>query len=317
MSLDRNTLVGAFVLGGIGLGVAAAVLFGNFNFFSPPLRAAVVFQGSIAGLSVGSPVTFRGVPIGAVDNIRITYDPATNTAFIPVIVRLEAGRALITPSGKGDGTFDVPTLVARGLRAELQVQSFVTGQSQIDLDFAPTAPADLHPGVTLLPEIPARSSVFQRAREQFSQLPLRDLADNAVATLQSLRALTDKFDHDLPPLLDSLKVTSDRAADTLTVASDAIKSLQGRLDTALDAFTTAAVTGNQEMTQRGAELHTLLAGASKATTQVGDLLTELRSLASNRATTRENVESTMRDLAAAAASLRGFAADIEQIRNCL
>ena len=101
MSLDRNTMVGAFVVGGIGLGVAAAVMFGKFNLFSPAMRAAVVFQGSIGGLAVGSPVTFRGVPIGAVDGIGINYDPSTNIAFIPVTVRLEPGRALITPSRRG------------------------------------------------------------------------------------------------------------------------------------------------------------------------------------------------------------------------
>jgi paraquat-inducible protein B len=312
MKLDRNTMVGLFVLVGIGLGVAAAVMFGNFSLFRPVLRAAVVFQGSIGGLSVGAPVTFRGVPVGAVDTIGITYDPATNVALIPVTVRLEPQRALITTSGGPGVAFDVSELVERGLRAELQVQSFVTGQSQIDLDFAPNTPVALHPGVTGLPEIPARQSAFQRAREQFSQLPLRDLSDNAVATLQGLRTLSDKLEHDLPPLIESLKITSDRTADTLANADGAIKSLQGRLDTTLDAFTTAANTGTAEVKQRGAELHTLLTGASQATTQVRDLLTDMRSLASARAGTRDNVESTARDLAAAAASLRGFAADVER-----
>ena len=47
--MNRNTLVGAFVLGGIILGVAAAVLFGNFSIFNPSVRAAVVFQDSICG----------------------------------------------------------------------------------------------------------------------------------------------------------------------------------------------------------------------------------------------------------------------------
>ena len=143
---------------------------------------------------------------------------AKGQVTIPVTVRLEPQRALITTSGGPGVAFDVSELVERGLRAELQVQSFVTGQSQIDLDFAPNTPVALHPGVTGLPEIPARQSAFQRAREQFSQLPLRDLSDNAVATLQGLRTLSDKLEHDLPPLIESLKITSDRTADTLANA---------------------------------------------------------------------------------------------------
>ena len=61
----------------------------------------------------------------------------------------------------------------RGLRAELNTQSFVTGQSQIDLDFDQSAPAVMHPNVTSLPEIPTRLSTIQRVQKQLSQLPLR------------------------------------------------------------------------------------------------------------------------------------------------
>jgi len=312
MTLDRNTMVGAFVLGGIGLAIAAAVMFGNFHPFSPAIRAAVVFQGSIGGLAVGSPVTFRGVPIGAVESISIEYNPSTNTAYIPVIVRLDATRTLITPVGPEDATFDVALLVKRGLRAELQVQSFVTGQSQVDLDFAPSSRADLHPGVTSVPEIPARQSAFQRARDQLSQLPLRDLADNAVDTLQSLKSLSNKLNQELPSLIDTLKATSDKSSVTLETVTDAVKSLQQRLDTTLQAITTVANTGTEQLQGRGTDLHTLLANASQATTQVRELLTQLQGVTSSRASTRTNVEATARDLAAAAASLRGFAGDIER-----
>ena len=78
----QATVVGAFVLGGIVLGLAAIVMFGNFNLFNPTQQAAVVFEGSIAGLSVGAPVTFRGVRVGAVDGIGIEFDPKTKIAYI-------------------------------------------------------------------------------------------------------------------------------------------------------------------------------------------------------------------------------------------
>ena len=78
------------MLGGIVLAVAAIVLFGKFSLFNPSVRAAIVFEDSIAGLSVGAPVTFRGVRVGAVESIAIEFDPETNVAYIPVIVRLDA-----------------------------------------------------------------------------------------------------------------------------------------------------------------------------------------------------------------------------------
>ena len=310
MRTDRHTTVGAFVLGGIVLALAAVVLFGKFSLFNPSIRAAIVFQDSIAGLSVGAPVTFRGVRVGAVESIGIEFDPKTKVAYIPVTVRIEPGHALIARQ-RGNENVDLATLITRGLRAELNVQSFVTGQSEIDLDFDPASAPVLHPNITDLPEIPTQQSTLQKAREQLSQLPLRELADNTTATLQSLRGLAEKLDEDLPPLVDSLKTTSDRSAQTVEIAEQAIRALQGRLDATLTGVGQVAASGEQQLNQRGAELHTLLATSNQTMLQVRDLLGDLRSLTSERAASRGNIDSTLRDLAAAAASLRGFANDVE------
>src|SRR5690242_4524793 len=111
MRLDRNTIVGAFVLGGLALAATAAAMFGDFSLFSRTVPAVVVFQDAINGLSVGAPVTFRGVPIGSVESIGIAYDPATNKAYIPVTVKLETGRASITAvGGTSVAAFDVADL---------------------------------------------------------------------------------------------------------------------------------------------------------------------------------------------------------------
>jgi phospholipid/cholesterol/gamma-HCH transport system substrate-binding protein len=310
MNPNRQTVVGAFVLGGIVLGLAAIVLFGNLNLFNPSVRAAIVFRDSIAGLSVGAPVTFRGVRVGAVESIGIEFDPKTNVAYIPLTVRLEPGPALITRN-PGDTNLDLAALITRGLRAELNVQSFVTGQSQIDLDFDPSSAPVLHPDIASLPEIPTRQSTLQRAREQLSQLPLRELANNANVTLQSLRGLAEKLDHDLPPLVDSLKGTSDQSAQTVAAAGQAIRDLQGRLDTTLGVIGQTAGTADQQLNQRGAELHTLLTASNQTMLQVRELLGDLKGMTSDRAASRANLEATLRDLAAAAASLRGFANDVE------
>jgi paraquat-inducible protein B len=310
MKANGQTALGAFVFGGIVLAVAAVVLFGKFDLFHPSIRAAVVFKDSIAGLSVGAPVTFRGVRVGAVETIAIQFEPKSNTAFIPVTVRLEPGRTLITRKNDGDA-FDLAGLISGGLRAELNVQSFVTGQSQIDLDFDPESAIVLHPDVTALQEIPTRLSTLQRAREQLGQLPLRELADNTTATLQSLRRLAEKLDRALPPLVDSLKTVSDRSAQTADNASQAIKALQGRLDTTLGAVGALAASGSQQLNQRGEELHTLLTGSNQTMLQVRELLGNLKSLTSDRGASRVNVDAALRDLAAASASLRGFANEIE------
>jgi paraquat-inducible protein B len=310
MKANGTTVVGAFVLGGLGLAIAAIVLFGKFNIFHPTIRAAIVFEDSIAGLSVGAPVTFRGVPVGAVESIALQFDPKSNTAYIPVSIRLEPGRALVT-STNGGASAELANFISLGLRAELNVQSFVTGQSAIDLDFDPASAPVLHPNVTSLPEIPARQSPLQRAREQLSQLPLREMAENTTATMQSLRKLAEKLDEDLPPLVESLKTASDKSAQVMDVSRVAIADVQGRLDSTLTAIGQVAATGDRQLDDRGAELHTLLEASGQTMQQVRDVLGDIKGLTSTRSVPRANIEATLRDLAAAAASLRGFANDVE------
>ena len=172
--------------------------------FSPTTRAAVVFEGSISGLSIGAPVTFRGVRVGAVDSIVIQFDAKTQTAPISrSLCNWSRGGCASRTSAVTQAGLNLPALIGRGLRAELNTQSFVTGQSEINLDFNPESPAVLHPNVTSLPEIPTRQSTIQRVTEQLSQLPLRELVENASATLESVRKLSERLDADLPPLIAS------------------------------------------------------------------------------------------------------------------
>jgi paraquat-inducible protein B len=129
--------------------------------------------------------------------------------------------------------------------------------------------------------------------------------------LKSLRGLAEKLDQDLPPLVTSLTATSDQAAQSVGTANQAIRDLTGRLDKTLAAITLVATSGDQQLNQRGAELHTLLTASNQTMQQMRDLLGDLKGLTGSRAASRVNVESALRDLAAASASLRGFAADIE------
>ncbi len=312
MSADRQTAIGAFVFGGFTLALAAIILFGNFRLFNPTTRAAIVFQGSISGLSVGAPVTFRGVRVGAVESIVLQFDAQTRNAYIPVTIQLEPERVRVTgDESKTRKTLEIPDLVALGLRAELITQSFVTGQSQIDLNFDPSSPAALHPNVTSLPEIPTRLSTIQRVQEQLSELPLAELVANANGALQSLRDLSDKLDKELPPLVANLRTASDGSSRAVEVATNAIADLQSRLDNTLTRITQLVATSDQQVSQRGADLHTLLASSTQTVLQARETLNDLRSLTSSRGETRANIDSTVRDLAAAAASLRGFANDVE------
>ncbi|GAA4485400.1 MlaD family protein [Gluconacetobacter asukensis] len=311
---NRETIVGAFVVGGVALGMGALIFFGNFNLFSPTRQATVVFQGSTSGLSIGASVTFRGVRVGAVDSISITYDARTHAAYIPVTVELQPNRISIAGKSGSHRSLTLQSMIDHGLRASLNLQSFVTGQAEIDLDFDPSAPAVLHPDIVSGKEveIPTRQSAIQKVQETLTQLPLKELADNAQAALASIKQLSERLDQDLPPLVDSIKETSDHSRIAVDSATHAIQDLEQRLSTTLTAIDRLANTGTQQLDARGADLHEVLRNANDTVIQARDSLSALHDMTSPRSADRANIDSTLRDLSAAAAALRGFASDVER-----
>jgi paraquat-inducible protein B len=310
MKTDRQTTVGLFVIGGVVLAVGAILLFGKFHIGSTSRRYAVVFQDSISGLAVGAPVNFRGVRVGSVLSIALEFDPKTHVAYIPVIVRMFRDNIHVSKHDPDDPVMS--NLVKRGLRAEINQISFVTGQSEIDLDFDPSSPAIFHPDITGLTEIPAKVSDLERVKQQITQLPLRELADNANATLQTVHKLAENLVDDLPGLIASLKATSDHSQVAVDEAARSIAELRARLDTTLDSISRLASSSDKQVTLRGADLHNVLAQASLTVTKARAVLDNMQGLTSQHAGARIDIEASLRDLAAAAAALRGFASDVER-----
>jgi paraquat-inducible protein B len=81
---------GAFVLGAIILAVASLVVFGGGNFFKSTQTWVAHFDESIKGLSVGAPVTFRGIRVGSVTDIDVVLDREWGRVAMPVTFEIEA-----------------------------------------------------------------------------------------------------------------------------------------------------------------------------------------------------------------------------------
>lgn len=101
------------------------------------------FESSVRGLSVGSPVEFFGMQIGNVT--AISLDLNTQTADARVRVGFEVQPERISTTDKS-AVYDDPVeigkrLVARGLRAELQTSSYLTGSVVLALVFDQASPA--------------------------------------------------------------------------------------------------------------------------------------------------------------------------------
>jgi paraquat-inducible protein B len=313
----KPSLVGGFVLSGLVLAVAAILLFGGLDLFTPTQQAIVIFPGSISGLEVGAPVTFRGVQVGSVQSIsvRLAKDRIDADDLSPrVLVTLQLKRDSLRMAG-GSQVNDpllLDRLLRAGLAAELDTSSLVTGQIRVELDLRPDLRTTSIQTVLGMPEIPTVASAFESIKSQIEGLQVRQLVDIAQRTLESIRHLSDQLDGRVGPLLDSVQKTSDGAHDTLRIATEAIQHVDTASTRTLGDFDRLAVEGQRQLTDRGADLARVLADADRTVHGVTTLTTSLNDMLSPRSDTRGNLDAAVRDLAATSGSLREFSREIDR-----
>ena len=185
MSKKANkTLIGAFVVGAVILLIMSLVVFSSGRLFRKTNKYVLFFEGSIKGLVVGAPVTFKGVKIGEVKDIRLVYDPATRFAFIPVIIETQPNLIKGTPTKRSRDNFKF--LVENGLRAQLDLQSLLTGQLAVALDFFPDKPARLLGLIKEYPEIPTVSSLLGELLKDIGEIRLKEIASDLQESMRSL-----------------------------------------------------------------------------------------------------------------------------------
>jgi paraquat-inducible protein B len=164
MSIRANpTAIGLFLIGAIVLAVAGTATLASTAWFEERSTFVSFFQESVNGLENGAPVKFQGVPVGTVTGILIQIDQRDKTFQVPVEYDIDLTR-LTTQAGTFVDLSEEPVLrqqIADGLRAQLQMESIVTGQLYIELSYNPgAAPPELESRPTVFPEIPTTPSLM-------------------------------------------------------------------------------------------------------------------------------------------------------------
>lgn len=311
MAIGKSTAVGAFVFGALALGVISIVMFAGSSLFTPRLRVVAFFQNSVAGLTVGSPVTLRGVRIGSVENLKVYLKLPDMVPVIRVYLDIQPGQVSWTGGTSGTDLTDLELAVKSGLRAQLSTQSLVTGQVNVSLDFHPETPATLVGGGGAV-EIPTIPSDFQRIKDEIAELKLADLVEKARTALTGINEVVGELNGKLGPLADSLRQTSDDARTTLDTTSEAVRQLQRDASQTLDAVDHLTKATATQVLTSGKKIDRLAATAERAASQADKLVSSLNDLTAPRSPLRDNLEATLRDLSASASSLRNFSRDVER-----
>jgi paraquat-inducible protein B len=301
----KPVAVGSFVLGGLALAVGAVLVFGGMRLFTQTVPAIVVFRGSVAGLAVGSPVTFRGVQIGSVSRISVHVRGGNDAPVIPVVLELEPSR-ISWPSGRTmKDYYGLQHAIELGLRAQLSSVSLVTGQLDVDLDFLPGTPAILSDPSAKMPEIPTVPSDLQQLKDKLLQMNLPELAKNARSVLVSAQLVLDRVAGKIDPLAAS-------AQTTLDTATGVLRSVQADAAHTLSSITKLADETRHQVSAKGHALDPVVASAAEATANANKLLVSLNGMVGPEAPMRGDLEASLRDLAASASSLRDLTRNLQR-----
>ena len=315
MTKPSATLIGVFVLGAIALIVAGVLFFGRGQFAEKRIPMVSFFHGSVAGLRVGAPVTFRGVPIGEVKAIGIRIDPDTGSYIIQVNMDLLTGTVRVyggSPARADEKL--IPSLVQRGLTAQLVQESFVTKLLDVDLDFRLGVQASRSGEHTTVPEVPTVPSTLETFAKKLEEVDVARVLAAVERTLESVNGILASPEvkqtiTDLPRVTHALQHTLDmvdrEVASFSGTGREAIMTTAADLRKTLAAVQTLAANLDRETASTLITMRGTLKSASTTFDGANVLLEP-------RGRTVIQIQRAVDDLAAAAARLRNIAERVDR-----
>ena len=228
MSNPNTFKIGVFTLVALALLVAGILAFGAKSYFAPKTKFETAIAGEVTGLSVGSSVQLRGVPIGKVSRITFAWSvyPKSNSSLIVVEFEVQ-GDLLPLPPGMNMATA-LRQATSKGLRAMVVGQG-ITGTSilaleKLDPNSNPAPAIDYTPRYYYVPSAPAQFTrmldSLQKSLGNLERLDLASIGNSLTNTLDSTTHLVHHLDQ-----LD-VQAISTNANALLVKAEDLVTNLQ-------------------------------------------------------------------------------------------
>lgn len=316
MSRQANpTLIGAFVLGALILGAVVVLLLAGGQWFQVRRQHVLYFEGAAQGLQVGASVVFLGVKVGTVKRIQLGLDAENHRFMVPVTIEIDPNMVQSRHGEQVDlrDRKTIRQLVERGLRAQLKMQSLLTGQLYVDLDFHPDKPARFvarDPEVSEIPTIPTAVEEFASKLERFpmdtfladlagisrslniilSSKEARIIPVRLEATLAHLQSLSARLDSDGGPVLTEMKVDLIEMRKALEAVRGAMVKVGG-----------VAEAGTP-----------MVASLNKAGEELAKTAQALQGLAGEGSPTVQQLNTALQEIGRAARALRLLAETLEQ-----
>jgi len=303
----------------------------------------------LRGVQVGQ-VTAIGLAPGERGALHMPVTAEFDPALLRPLLAQGPGGGTGKPAAGADHGPALPALIARGLVARLATQSLLTGLLYVDLDVtapaaasagsAQTASAD---GLALIPTAPTRLQTLQSQLEGLDLGQIgRDLAAVASATrellaapqarqalsrtaeaAQALQQLAATLRGEAVPVARSAQETLAQARRTLAqvepLLREAVPAVRAAGQAALRVEGAASQVGDAAEQTRALAVaaQPLVVELRRSADELGRAAATLREAADPQSPLRRQTESTLQEVAQAAAALRALATLLEQHPNAI
>ncbi len=183
----NNIAIGSFMVGALLLLFVLLMFFSGSNIFTTKERVVMYFDSSLQGLQIGAPVKLNGIDIGTVVDIEAAFLPNELTVVNIVTADIILSRIQLNSSEPTGDIF--AALIDRGLRAQLNTQSLLTGLLYVELGFHPESPIRLLQLQTQYREFPTVETGFELLFEQIQEINIGEISRSLQSTLDSIEKL--------------------------------------------------------------------------------------------------------------------------------
>lgn len=318
MSQKKSFAIGAFIVGAILLVFIALLFFSGGQLFSHKERVVMYFEESVQGLQIGAPIKLKGVVLGEITDIQINFPSDYNNSdegsgsSNNIATTVTADLALQRINRKGitvDRDF-FEDAIGKGLRAQLNYQSFLTGLLYVELDFFPgTTPKRYNLQDDYL-EIPTASTAFEEISKNLQEMNIKSLIDNLDTLAISLNKIAASGA--IEQTLGSVKDAADSIALTSSTLNQEVALISKNIHHTSTELNQLLLTLNQQAPVLAGNINNSLMELQKSLTQFSKAAEGINQSFSEDAPLVNQLTSTLEDISRSANAFRSLSETLEQ-----
>ena len=288
--------IGIFVISAVVIGIIGVVVLGVGTIFQKKSIVETYIDESVQGLDVGSPVKFRGVPVGRVEQISLTSaEYSTRREY--VLVRVSISSNMFQFPVNDPKSPQLKQALDRGFRIRIAPQG-LTGVAYLEADYLdpernPPLEIDWQPYYPYIPSTRSRitqlSEAVERILRNFSDIDIAQLSQTIDKSLVAMTKLAenanlDKIGAQANALLNELRETN-RQINTLVSSPELKTSI---------ADASASVGRARQIIERAEKpINQMLTDLPQATESLSRLVKRLDSVATDLPETSSQLRQTI------------------------